>query len=126
MDDQYKMDITALKSLILSDIQAGLTPFMVIASAGTTDTGSIDPLDAIADLCDQHDIWFHIDAAYGGFFNLLDQCKPLLKGIERSQSIAIDPHKGLFCHMVSVQYCLKILRRSCRAPLPCELYEGRI
>lgn len=96
MDDQYKMDITALKSLILSDIQAGLTPFMVIASAGTTDTGSIDPLDAIADLCDQNDIWFHIDAAYGGFFNLLDQCKPLLKGIERSQSIAIDPHKGLF------------------------------
>ena len=96
MDDQYKMDISALKAQVAFDIREGLTPFMIIGSAGTTDTGSIDPLDEIADVCQEHNIWFHIDGAYGGFFNLIDRCKPLLKGIERSDSLAIDPHKGLF------------------------------
>lgn len=96
MDKSYRMDVTLLANMIQDDLQAGLRPFMLIGSAGTTDTGAVDPLDAMADLAEQHRIWFHIDAAYGGFFNLLDQCKPLLKGIERSDSLAIDPHKGLF------------------------------
>jgi len=96
MDRTFRMDVSKLEELILQDIDSGLKPFMVIGSAGTTDTGAVDPLDQLADLAETYQIWYHIDAAYGGFFNLLDQCKPLLKGIERSDSLAIDPHKGLF------------------------------
>jgi glutamate/tyrosine decarboxylase-like PLP-dependent enzyme len=96
MDDAFRMDITILRDMVEADQRAGLIPFMIIASAGTTDTGSVDPLDMIADICEQYNIWFHIDGAYGGFFNLIDRCKPLFKGIERSDSLAIDPHKGLF------------------------------
>ncbi|MEP7320276.1 MAG: aminotransferase class V-fold PLP-dependent enzyme [Saprospiraceae bacterium] len=96
MDDQYRMDADKLRSQVLNDLREGLMPFIIIASAGTTDTGTIDPLDKIADICEENKIWFHIDGAYGGFFNLIDVCKPLLKGIERSDSLAIDPHKGLF------------------------------
>ncbi len=69
---------------------------MVFASAGTTDTGAIDPLDRIAEIAKKHELWFHVDAAYGGFFMLSDKLKPMFKGIELSDSIAIDPHKGLF------------------------------
>lgn len=96
MDDEFRMDVKILNDLVEADQRVGLIPFMIIASAGTTDTGSVDPLDKIADICDQYHIWFHIDGAYGGFFNLIDRCKPLFEGIERSDSLAIDPHKGLF------------------------------
>lgn len=96
MDHLYRMDTITLEEMVKADVAQGLTPFLIIGSAGTTDTGSIDPLDDIADICDRYDIWYHIDAAYGGFFNLLDRCRPLLKGIERSDTVAIDPHKGLF------------------------------
>ncbi|MDZ4707905.1 MAG: pyridoxal-dependent decarboxylase [Saprospiraceae bacterium] len=96
MDQMYRMDTVVLERMILEDIEAGLKPFMLIGSAGTTDTGAVDPLDNMADLAEKYKIWFHIDAAYGGFFNLLEQFKPVLKGIERSDSLAIDPHKGLF------------------------------
>lgn len=96
MDKSYRMDTRALENMIQEDLRAGLKPFMLIGSAGTTDTGAVDPLDILADLAVKHHIWFHIDAAYGGFFNLLDDFKPILKGIERSDSLAIDPHKGLF------------------------------
>jgi glutamate/tyrosine decarboxylase-like PLP-dependent enzyme len=69
---------------------------MVIGSAGTTDVGAVDPLDAIADVCVEFKLWFHVDAAYGGFFIMTDEVKSLFKGIERSDSLVIDPHKGLF------------------------------
>jgi len=96
MDSDFRMDPIALKRQILSDIASGLKPFMVIASAGTTDVGAVDPLDAIADICAELDLWFHVDAAYGGFFIMTDEVKSLFKGIERSDSLVIDPHKGLF------------------------------
>lgn len=96
MDQQFRMDAAALQQQVEADQKAGLRPFMVVGSAGTTDVGAVDPLDAIADIAEQHDIWFHVDAAYGGFFLLLDELKPLFHGIERSDSVAIDPHKGLF------------------------------
>lgn len=96
MDDFFRMDADYLERQIQEDVQNGLIPFIVIASAGTTDTGAVDPLDRIADICSQNQIWFHVDAAYGGFFNLLEEKKPLFKGIERSDSLVIDPHKGLF------------------------------
>lgn len=96
VDERFKMDMEALKVQIEEDIAAGLLPFMVVGSAGTTNTGAIDPLADIAQLAKQYDLWFHVDAAYGGFFLLLEEWKPLFKGIEEADSVTIDPHKGLF------------------------------
>lgn len=96
MDEQFRMDAEALKKAILEDQKNGLIPFMVMASAGTTDTGAIDPLETIADICQAENLWFHVDGAYGGFFVLSDEVKAKFKGIERADSIVIDPHKGLF------------------------------
>lgn len=96
MDDHFKMKSEELKRQVVADQQEDLIPFMVFASAGTTDTGAIDPLDKIADIAKKQNLWFHVDAAYGGFFMLSDKHKASFKGIESSDSIAIDPHKGLF------------------------------
>lgn len=96
MDKSFRMDVGSLKEQVKKDITVGLKPFLVVGSAGTTDTGSIDPLDAIADIARQYDLWYHVDAAYGGFFLLVDEFKAAFKGIERSDSLAIDPHKGMF------------------------------
>jgi len=68
----------------------------VVAAAGTTDTGAVDPLVAIADVAERERCWFHVDAAYGGFFLLTEQGRAVLEGIERSDSVVLDPHKGLF------------------------------
>ena len=96
LDDRFRMNVHALKKNIEKDVAEGRRPFLVIASAGTTDTGAIDPLDAIAIIAKEHDLWYHIDAAYGGFFILTEEIKNEFKGIEKSDSITIDPHKGLF------------------------------
>lgn len=103
MDDRYRMDAGVLDEMVKADKAAGLHPFLVVASAGTTDTGAVDPLNRIADICEANKLWFHVDAAYGGFFLLADVQNPdggtvkeAFSGIERSDSIAIDPHKGLF------------------------------
>lgn len=96
MDNAFRMDADLLKKQVAEDLTAGHRPFMIVASAGTTDTGAIDPLDKIADIAEANDLWLHIDAAYGGFFMLLDDLKDCFRGIERSDSLAIDPHKGLF------------------------------
>ncbi len=96
MDEKYKMKPALLSQQIVADQEKGLLPFMVIASAGTTDTGAIDPLEAIGEIARAKKLWFHVDAAYGGFFMLSNKLKPAFKGTELSDSIAIDPHKGLF------------------------------
>jgi glutamate/tyrosine decarboxylase-like PLP-dependent enzyme len=96
LDEQQRIDAEALDALIKKDRAKKLNPFLVIASAGTTDTGAIDPLDAIADLAEKYGLWYHIDAAYGGFFVLTAEGKKKLKGMERSDSLVVDPHKGLF------------------------------
>jgi len=96
MDSRYRMDPAALGKLLAGDRDSGLKPFLVIATAGTTDTGAVDPLDAVADHCEAHRAWFHVDAAYGGFFLLVDELRGLFKGIERSDSLVMDPHKGMF------------------------------
>lgn len=96
MDEEFRMDSKALATQIAEDQAAGLKPFLVIASAGTTDVGAVDPLDKIADICEENDLWFHIDGAYGGFFVMLEETKHLYKGIERADSVVVDPHKGLF------------------------------
>ncbi len=96
MNDRYQMNAAALHDLMTRDKGEGLRPLVVVATAGTTDTGAIDPLAAIADACAEHHAWFHVDAAYGGFFRLVDQLQEKFRGIERSDSVVIDPHKGMF------------------------------
>lgn len=95
-DEVYRMDMEALEDAINADIAAGHKPFAVIATAGTTATGAIDPLPEVADLCAERGLWMHVDAAYGGPAVLAPDLKPLLWGIERAQSIAFDPHKWLY------------------------------
>ncbi|MCX6665984.1 MAG: aminotransferase class I/II-fold pyridoxal phosphate-dependent enzyme [Euryarchaeota archaeon] len=96
VDHNLRVDTEDLRKKIVEDQKNGLHPFCVVASAGTVNTGAIDPLESIADICKQYDLWFHVDAAYGGFAALSSRLKPLLNGIERADSIAIDPHKWLF------------------------------
>jgi len=94
-DPDLRMDISRLQEQISVDKRAGRNPFLVIASAGTTDTGTIDPLDSLADITDEERMWLHVDAAYGGFFYLTDRGREALQGISRAHTIALDPHKGL-------------------------------
>ncbi|HEU4524706.1 MAG TPA: pyridoxal-dependent decarboxylase [Gemmatimonadales bacterium] len=96
MDEAYRMRPEALAAAIAEDRAAGLRPWLVVASAGTTDTGAVDPLEAIANVAERARCWLHVDAAYGGFFLLTEHGRGLLKGIERSDSVVLDPHKGLF------------------------------
>lgn len=96
VDENFRIQSKQLEEQMRKDKAQGLNPFLVIASAGTTDTGAIDPLNEIANICETHKAWFHVDAAYGGFFILLDEMKEKLNGIERSDSVVLDPHKTLF------------------------------
>lgn len=96
MDNNYRMDAKELEMMVKSDIKSKLNPFLLIASAGTTDTGSIDPLTALGLIARKYKLWYHVDAAYGGFFVLTKEGKRKLGGMEQSDSLVIDPHKGLF------------------------------
>ena len=96
LDERFRIIPGKLEKLILKDKEEGLKPFMVIAAAGTTDVGAVDPLDEIGDITKRNKLWFHIDGAYGAFFLLTQQGKELMKGIEKSDSVIMDPHKGLF------------------------------
>jgi glutamate/tyrosine decarboxylase-like PLP-dependent enzyme len=93
--NDYTMDMDALKRTIAEDRRAGHRPVCVIGSAGTINTGSVDDLDAIADLCQKEDIWFHVDGAIGAVAVLAENIKPQLKGIERADSVALDLHKWM-------------------------------
>ncbi|MCE7995309.1 MAG: aminotransferase class V-fold PLP-dependent enzyme [Roseivirga sp.] len=96
LDEEFRLQPQVIAEAIAADRAAGLNPFMVIASAGTTDTGVVDPLKALGELCQAEGLWYHIDAAYGGFFILLEQTKALFDGIALADSLVVDPHKGLF------------------------------
>ncbi|HET9226492.1 MAG TPA: aminotransferase class V-fold PLP-dependent enzyme [Thermoanaerobaculia bacterium] len=95
-DDLFRLRIDALEAAIEEDRQRGLTPFLVVGSAGTTNSGAVDPLEKIAETAKRQGLWFHVDGAYGGFFVLTEEGRRLLKGIELSDSLALDPHKSLF------------------------------
>ena len=95
-DGRSRIRTEALTESIKKDRELGLNPFLVIGSAGTTDTGAVDPLFEIGTICKEENLWFHVDAAYGGFFILAESVKNLFKGIELSDSLVVDPHKGLF------------------------------
>jgi glutamate/tyrosine decarboxylase-like PLP-dependent enzyme len=96
MDERFRMRSGALAAAVARDRADGLTPWLIIAAAGTTDTGAVDPLDEIADIAARERCWFHVDAAYGGFFLLTDHGRAMMRGIERSDSVVLDPHKGMF------------------------------
>jgi glutamate/tyrosine decarboxylase-like PLP-dependent enzyme len=95
MDRCFRMDVAALERTIREDQAQGLKPWLVVASAGTTDTGAVDPVSRVADVAARHGTWFHLDAAYGGFFLLCEEGRECLAGVERADSIVMDPHKGL-------------------------------
>ncbi|MEM7196153.1 MAG: aminotransferase class V-fold PLP-dependent enzyme [Pseudomonadota bacterium] len=111
-DELFRLDMERLEKSLFSDKRAGLNPLMIIASAGTTNTGAVDPLDALADLCAGDDIWLHVDAAYGGAGVLSDNNKSLFNGISRAHSVTVDPHKWFFqpyeigCLLVRDRYWL--------------------
>ncbi len=95
VDASYRMDVSALRTMIAEDAAAGLRPFCVAASAGTVNTGAVDPLGEIADVAGEHGLWFHIDGAYGALGVLADGAAPAFAGLERADSLALDPHKWL-------------------------------
>ena len=95
-DDRFRLDMDELSRMIRQDRESGLTPIAICGNAGATNTGAIDPLDEMADYCASEKIWFHVDAAYGGFAILTERGSELLKGMERADSIAMDAHKWLF------------------------------
>jgi aromatic-L-amino-acid/L-tryptophan decarboxylase len=95
-DERFRLRVDALEAAIAQDRAQGLTPFLIAASAGTTNTGAVDPLEELADVAERERLWLHVDGAYGGFFLLTKEGKRTLRGIERADSIVLDPHKGLF------------------------------
>ena len=90
------MDAAALEARVARDTEAGAAPFAVVATLGTTGTGALDPLSEIAAICQRHRLWLHVDACYGGAAMLLDELRPRFRGIEKADSIAVDPHKWFF------------------------------
>ncbi|MFI9388481.1 pyridoxal phosphate-dependent decarboxylase family protein [Kutzneria sp. NPDC052558] len=95
-DSQHRMDVTALTEAIAADRSAGRQPWCVVATCGTVNTGAVDPLDAIADLCAEQDLWLHVDGAYGALFLLCEEMRAVMGGCARADSISLDPHKTLF------------------------------
>jgi aromatic-L-amino-acid/L-tryptophan decarboxylase len=99
-DDRYRIGMDALADAIREDRRQGLTPFAVVSNAGTTNTGAVDPLDKVADLCAREGLWHHVDGAYGAFFALCEDLGGVgvgvLNGLSRADSLTLDPHKGMF------------------------------
>jgi glutamate/tyrosine decarboxylase-like PLP-dependent enzyme len=95
-DDGHRMSAEALERALEEDSRNGIRPWLVVANAGTVDTGAIDPLPEIAELCRRYGAWLHVDGAYGGLFALCDEGRERLRGIELADSVALDPHKTLF------------------------------
>jgi aromatic-L-amino-acid/L-tryptophan decarboxylase len=94
-DPQHRIDIAALEAAIANDRAAGLTPFMLIGTAGTVDTGAIDNLQTLADIARREQLWFHVDGAFGALAVLSPELAPLVLGLERADSIAFDFHKWM-------------------------------
>ena len=95
VNDDYTIDVDALREQVHADREAGMVPFCVIATAGTINTGAIDDMEAIADFCDEEGLWFHVDGAIGAVAVLADNVRPLLAGMDRADSIALDLHKWM-------------------------------
>lgn len=96
LDENYRLDADQLADRVRSDRASGLNPFLVVGNAGSTNQGAVDPLNEISRIASENKMWFHVDGAYGGFFLLTDHGKKKLQGIEKADSVILDPHKGLF------------------------------
>ncbi len=95
-DDKFRLPMEKVKQLIVKDREAGKIPFCIIANAGTTNTGAVDPLEELADLCQKENLWLHIDGAYGAAGIISNKGRHQLRGLERADSLSLDPHKWLF------------------------------
>ena len=95
-DERFCIRLDLLRQAIAADRKAGLVPAIVVGNAGTVNTGAVDPLDALADLCTAEGLWFHVDGAYGALASVSPKLKPLFRGLERADSVAADPHKWLY------------------------------
>lgn len=95
-DDQYRLDVGALREAMDADSATGMRPLAVVATIGTTSTGSVDPVRAISEICARHGAWLHVDAAYGGAFGSLPEGRWAMEGADRADSIVVNPHKWLF------------------------------
>jgi glutamate/tyrosine decarboxylase-like PLP-dependent enzyme len=96
VDDELRLDITALREQILKDIEAGDRPALVVGNAGSVSTGAVDPLPELASLCREFGLWFHVDGAYGGLAAVLPDAPDALAGLREADSVAVDPHKWLY------------------------------
>ncbi|HEX6938122.1 MAG TPA: aminotransferase class V-fold PLP-dependent enzyme [Longimicrobiales bacterium] len=96
VDGAFRLDPATLADAVDEDVRAGRRPFLLVANAGTTSSGAVDPLPELADLCAERGLWFHVDGAYGGFAILTERGRRLLRGIERADSVTLDPHKWLY------------------------------
>ncbi len=96
VDADFRIRLDALRAKIEEDRRGGFTPFLIVASAGTTNTGAVDDLEALADIAQEQKLWLHVDAAYGGFFMLTERGRKAMAGIDRADSVTLDPHKALF------------------------------
>lgn len=114
-NDRFEMIPEALESAILQDINAGYMPLCVIPTIGTTSTSSVDPVDAVADVCEKYSLWMHVDTAYAGSAAIVPELQHYFKGCERADSIVVNPHKWLFTPFdLSVLYCkdLNVLKQA--------------
>ena len=114
-DSEFRMDVDALESAIAADLLKGVRPFAVVATVGTTSTTSIDPVARIAEVCEKHQLWLHVDAAYAGAAAILPEQPHILEGCDRADSFVVNPHKWLLTPMdLSAFYCRRpeMLRRA--------------
>jgi glutamate/tyrosine decarboxylase-like PLP-dependent enzyme len=95
-DDRFRIRVNRLREVIASDRRAGLRPAIVVGNAGSVNTGAIDPLEELADLCAREELWFHVDGAYGAMATVSPTLRPLFAGLKRADSVAADPHKWLY------------------------------
>jgi glutamate/tyrosine decarboxylase-like PLP-dependent enzyme len=96
INDQFQIDLQGLKEIIAQDRKDGHQPFCIVGAAGTTNTGAVDDLDALADICQKEDLWFHVDGAFGAWAALAPNVKGQVKGMERADSLAFDLHKWMY------------------------------
>ncbi len=96
VDERFRIRIDELEQAIATDLERGLRPFLIVGSAGTTNTGAVDDLPELSRVAREHSLWLHVDGAYGGFFALTERGRTALRGLSEADSVTLDPHKGLF------------------------------
>ena len=123
VDANLRMDVDAAEQLIARDRARGLRRFFLVGTAGSTSTGTVDPLDAVGEVAEREDLWFHVDGAYGGAFQFTERGRRVLHGVHRADSITLDPHKS--CSCLAAPACCSCAastgcgRRTSRTPTTC-------